>query len=211
MNTEHPCVLGVVGTTGSDSISHIVLRQALDRLKHLGADVDLFDPAIEPLALFDPATSRKAPGFPALKARVDRADALIVAMPDYHGSIPGTAKNFLDHFWQEFTGRLLTPIVVSHEKGLTVIDQFRTVARQCYAWTLPYGVSVDAKADVSDGKVATDTLAARLDMLAHDIRTYALLLRRQRLNDLAGTTPGFLSKLRPATQRSGVKDSSRSS
>jgi len=37
-------------------------------------------------------------------------------------------KNFLDHFWREFAGKLFATIVASHEKGLTVTDQLRTVA-----------------------------------------------------------------------------------
>ena len=84
---------------------------------------------------------RTRPAFAALQARVDRADALLLGTPDYHGSISSAMKNFLDHFWHEFAGKLFATIVASHEKGLTVTDQLRTVARQCYAWTLPYGVS----------------------------------------------------------------------
>ena len=56
-----------------------------------------------------------------------------------------TFENFLDHFWQDFTDKLFAQVVCSHEKGLTVIDQLRTVARQCYAWTLPYGYHLPAR------------------------------------------------------------------
>ena len=63
-----------------------------------------------------------------------------------------TIKNFLDHFWQEFAGKLFATIVASHEKGLTVTDQLRTVARQCYAWSLPYGDSFADRDDLKDGK-----------------------------------------------------------
>ena len=30
------------------------------------------------------------------------ADAFVLATPDYHGSMSGTMKNFLDFFWKEF-------------------------------------------------------------------------------------------------------------
>jgi len=43
------------------------------------------------------------PGFAALKARVEAADVFILGTPDYHGSISSALKNFLDHFWREFT------------------------------------------------------------------------------------------------------------
>jgi NAD(P)H-dependent FMN reductase len=33
------------------------------------------------------------------------ADAFVLASPDYHGSMSGVMKNFLDHFWEEFAGK----------------------------------------------------------------------------------------------------------
>jgi hypothetical protein len=60
-------------------------------------------------------------------------------------------KNFLDHFWLEFAGKLFATIVASSEKGLMVTDQLHTVARQCYAWTLPYGLAFSNEVDVTGG------------------------------------------------------------
>ena len=34
------------------------------------------------------------------------ADVFILASPDYHGSISGTLKNFLYHFYKEFGGKV---------------------------------------------------------------------------------------------------------
>ena len=82
------------------------------------------------------------------------------------------------------------------EKGLTVTDQLRTVARQCYAWSLPYGVSFVDKHDVRDGKIISDPFQQRFDMLLHDVRVYGALLAHQRRTDLAGSEPGFLARHR---------------
>ena len=196
MNEDPPLVFCVVGTSGRNSATHAVIAEIARRLQRLGVQTDVFDPATEPLPLFNPETSHAAPEFRALKARVDRADAFVICSPDYHGSVSSTVKNFLDHFWQEFSGRLFAPVVVSPEKGLTVLDQIRTVARQCYAWALPYGVSVAPKTDLQDGKVVGDALDQRLEMLVHDLKVYSALLARQRQADLAGTAPGFLARMR---------------
>jgi hypothetical protein len=72
----------------------------------------------------------------------------------------------------------------------------RTVARQCYAWTLPYGVSFTDGIDVKDGQVASDSLKQRLEMLVRDLLVYGDILARQRRVDLAGTEPGFLARHR---------------
>jgi hypothetical protein len=77
-----------------------------------------------------------------------------------------------------------------------VTDQLRTVARQCYAWTLPYGVSFTEEVDVKDGQVASDSLRKRLEMLIRDARVYGEVLARQRRADLEGTEPGFLARHR---------------
>jgi FMN reductase len=127
---------------------------------------------------------------------VERADVILLGTPDYHGSISSAMKNFLDHFWREFAGKLFATIVASHEKGLTVTDQLRTVARQCYAWSLPYGVSFVEEEDVKGGKVVSDGFKTRLAMLLRDVRVYGELLARQRIADLAGKDPGFLARLR---------------
>ena len=189
-------VLCVIGTSGRNSVTHAVVRDLVGRLRADGLEPDVFDPATEALALFNPELSHATPEFRALKERVDRADVFVLVTPDYHGSVSSTLKNFLDHFWQEFTGRLFVPVVISHEKGLTVIDQLRTVARQCYAWTLPYGVSVASQTDCKDGQMVGDAIRQRLDMLAADLRVYGTLLARQRAADLAGTAPGYLARLR---------------
>ncbi|MFL6423008.1 MAG: NADPH-dependent FMN reductase [Nitrososphaeraceae archaeon] len=75
------------------------------------------------------------------------ADSIILSSPDYHGSMSGAIKNFLDYFWEEFAGKTFGYIVASHEKGLTVADQMRTAIRQCYGWSMPYNISINGEKD----------------------------------------------------------------
>jgi FMN reductase len=159
-------------------------------------NVDVLDLLDEPLALFNPDSAHAAEGFERLKKRVEQADVYILGTPDYHGSISSAMKNFLDHFWHEFAGKLFATIVASHEKGLTVTDQLRTVARQCYAWSLPYGVAFSEKEDVKDGEIVSDPLKKRLNMLVRDVHVYGALLARQRRADLAERETGFMEKHR---------------
>jgi len=189
-------VLAVVGSLQRDSVTRVVVRHVAKQLQADGCAVDVLDFQKEPLALYNPDTAHDLPGYAALQARVHRADVIVLGSPDYHGGISGAMKNFLDHFWHEFAGKLFATIVASHEKGLTVTDQLRTVARQCYAWTLPYGVSLTEDVDVKDGQIASDALKQRLEMLVRDLRVYGEVLARQRRADLSGTEPGFLARHR---------------
>jgi NAD(P)H-dependent FMN reductase len=189
-------ILAVVGSLQRESVTRVVVLRVAQQLQAAGCAVDVLDFEKESLALYNPDTAHNSPGYAELQARVHRADVIILGTPDYHGSISGVMKNFLDHFWHEFAGKLFATLVASHEKGLTVTDQLRTVARQCYAWTLPYGVSLTEDIDVKDGQIASDALKQRLEMLVRDLRIYGEILARQRRADLAGTEPGFLARHR---------------
>jgi NAD(P)H-dependent FMN reductase len=189
-------VLGVVGSLNQNSVTRAVIQHIGEALGKLGCRVDIFDPVREHLPLFNPDSSYSASHYEPLQKRVAAADVFLLGTPDYHGSVSSTLKNFLDHFWQEFAGKLFATVVASHEKGLTVTDQLRTVARQCYAWSLPYGLAFVDREDVKDGLVVSDTLKKRLEMMVHDINNYGRLLAQQRSRDLNGNEPGFMAKHR---------------
>ena len=190
-------VLAVVGSLQRDSITRVVIDHVAGQLRQAGCAVDILDFLKEPLALYNPDTAHDLPGYKELQDRVDRADVILLGTPDYHGSLSGAMKNFLDHFWHEFAGKLFATIVASHEKGLTVTDQLRTVARQCYAWTLPYGVAFTEEIDVKDGKIISESLHKRLAMMVRDASVYGAVLAGQRKADLAATDPCFMARHRP--------------
>jgi FMN reductase len=192
-------VLAVVGSLQRNSITRVVIHHVAEQMQRAACAVDLLDFLKEPLALYNPDTAHDLPGYRDLQARVDRADVILLGTPDYHGSLSGAMKNFLDHFWHEFAGKLFATIVASHEKGLTVTDQLRTVARQCYAWSLPYGVAFTEELDVKDGRIVSESLQKRLAMLTRDARVYGQVLAQQRRTDLACDEPGFMARHRRQT------------
>src|SRR4051812_34681230 len=191
-------VLAVVGSLNRISSTRIVVAQVARQLTAAGVSVDVLDFLDDPLALFNPDSAYEAAGFASLQARVKRADVYLLGTPDYHGSISSAMKNFLDHFWHEFAGKLFTTIVASHEKGLTVTDQLRTVARQCYAWSLPYGVACIDREDIKDGRIVSASLHQRLEMFVRDVAVYGRIIAQQRRADLSGSEPGLMARHRVA-------------
>ena len=190
-------MLAIAGSLHKKSVTRIVINHISENLRGDGCAVDVIDLQNEPLPLYNPDTSYQSPKFAALQKRVDKADVLVLGTPDYHGSISSTLKNFLDHFWTEFAGKLFVTVVASHEKGLTVTDQLRTVARQCYAWTLPYGVSFAENADMKDGQIVTNgAFEKRLEMMIRDTRVYGNLIAKQRHADLSGKDHCFMARHR---------------
>lgn len=193
-------VLAVVGSLNRASVTRVVVNEIAEKLRARGCVVDVLDFFTEPLALFNPESAYEAAGYKTLQERVQQADAYLLGTPDYHGGMSSAIKNFLDHFWEEFAGKLFGTVVASHEKGLTVTDQLRTVVRQCYAWSLPYGISFSDRDDLKDGKVASEGLRKRVEMFAHDLRVYGEVIAKQRRADLAGSDPGFMARYRKANR-----------
>ncbi len=191
-------VLAVSGSNQEKSVTRAALEHLSELLRGADCAVDLLDLHEEPLPMVDPTATYNAEYYPALRKRVEAAQVIVIGTPDYHGAMSGAAKNFLDHFWKEFAGKLFGSIVASYEKGLTVTDQLRTVARQCYAWSLPYGVSLQEKADIRDGEIVSAAFRERLEMFARDLRVYGALLATQRSADLSGGDPGFMARYRAA-------------
>ena|ERR1700687_1508658 len=189
-------VLGVGSSLRESASSTTALSIALDFAKKQGAEIRLLDLKQTKLPLYDPTANHSISEVKKVQDDVNWSDALILSTPDYHGSMSGAMKNFLDYFWAEFAGKTFGYICASHEKGLTAMDQMRTAVRQCYGWSIPYGVSVNDSDDFIDGKI-TSKLESRLDMLARDLVVYGILIRQQFVTDLNGdSTNTFTSRYR---------------
>lgn len=180
-------VLGVGSSMRKRSYGTKALKIVLERMENLEAETHLLDLRKVKMPTFNPNSSMQSGNrLKEITGEVNWADVLILTTPDYHGSMSGPMKNFLDHYWQEFAGKTFGYICASHEKGLTVMDQMRTAVRQCYGWSLPYGISVNGEEDFNEaGEIVSSLLTKRLRMLARDLIVYGELIRKQFLQDLS--------------------------
>ena len=182
-------VLGVGSSLRERSYSTSGLKLLLSKAKSKMAETRLLDLRQTNLPMLYSTREDTEEIVQATKL-VKWADAFVLASPDYHGSMSGSLKNFLDYFWSEFAGKTFGYIVASHEKGLTVMDQMRTAVRQCYGWSLPYGISINSEEDFNHKmELINKKLMSRLDMMARDLVVYGKLLRGQFVNDLGQKAP----------------------
>ena len=182
-------ILGVSGSLRGGSFSRRALELTLEAVPNPEAETRLLDLSRSDLPMYRPGGGILTEVVAEVAAAVTWADAFVLATPDYHGSMSGAMKNFLDYHWEEFAGKLFGYICASHEKGLTAMDQMRTAVRQCYGWSLPYGVSVHGEHDFdAAGAPASARIAGRFRMLARDMAVYGSLLRGQFQRDLVDST-----------------------
>jgi NAD(P)H-dependent FMN reductase len=183
-------LLGIAGSMRSNSYSFKALEHALKIAKNnYNAEINLFDlrknrlPIYEPNLNHDLIKTTEKESLQMANALVKWADAIILTSPDYHGSMSGVLKNFLDYFWKEFSGKTFGYICASHEKGLTVMEQMRTAVRQCYGWSMPYGISTSSDDFDDEGNITNKKTLLRLEMLSRDLVYYGKAIRNQFLTD----------------------------
>src|SRR5262245_10697805 len=193
-------VLGVSSSMRERSFGTKTLKIVLDTAQKYEVKTRLLELRIAMMPLFSPDSSsmQSDMNLQNVTDDVNWADAFVLVSPDYHGSISGSMKNFLDYYWEEFAGKTFGYICTSHEKGLTVMDQMRTAVRQCYGWSLPYGISVNGREDFNEGgDLVNSTLEKRLKMLARDLVVYGRIIREQFIQDLSSNvTDTFVARYR---------------
>lgn len=191
-------LLGVCGSMRANSYSTRVAAIALAAAREHGAETRMLELSAIDLPTYNPDNeSMDHPGLHGATEAVNWADAFLLASPDYHGSMSGAMKNFLDFYWSEFAGKLFAYVCASHEKGLTVMEQMRTSVRQCYGWSLPYGVSVYGEKDFDPSGRLVSQVDRRLQMLSRDLVVYGALIRGQFQADLAeGVKETFAARYR---------------
>jgi len=178
-------VLGVGSSMRKGSYSTETLRIALEKASQNGAETKFLSLYDNPLPFYHDRSRGNNSNIDLATEMVKGSEAIILATPDYHGSMSGSLKNFLDHFWSDFAGKTFGYICSSHEKGLTVMDHMRTAIRQCYGWSLPYGISINSTQDFNSNREITNSrLLMRLNSFSRDLVIYGSLIHEQFKKDL---------------------------
>ena len=99
-------ILGICGSLRKESWNLKLLHNMLRQIADQGAETDIFD--LNPVPMFHPDV--EAQGIPGeaeiFRQAVANSDAIIVACPEYNGSMTATLKNAIE--WLSRRGNLLT-------------------------------------------------------------------------------------------------------
>jgi len=185
----------IISSSRERSVSATAAYDIASYIRASGHQVEIIDLRETPLPLFS-EMERSEPLYFQMRESVQRADNIILSTPDFHGSMSGALKNFLDYFWTEFAGKLFGIVCASHDKGLTAMDHIRTVIRQCYGWALPYGIGLSERELSETGTIDNPLIQKKITMFARDMVTYGLLLSKQREDDLHNSDPTFMARYR---------------
>jgi FMN reductase len=167
-------IVGIAGSLRADSYSHQALQQAVDRLEALGAEVEVLDLRTMNLPFCDGGDAY--PDYPdvqRLQETVKQADALVLATPEYHGSLSGVLKNALDLMsFEQLDGKVTGVIsVLGGQSNSNALNDLRTIMRWVHAWVIPEQVAIAQawKAFDEHGKLLDSGLAKRFDQFAQSL------------------------------------------
>lgn len=177
-------ILAVCGSSFGNAHSWVMLQAAGEAAAKAGATVDYLDLRQHPLPLLG-QTDDHSKNVEGIKKRVAAADAFLIATPEYHGNMSGVAKNFFDHHYKEFAGKVFGIIVATGgSQGVSAAKTVQYAVQYCHGWNLPYIVGASGAAFTKDGKLSDDKVRNRLHNMGRDVAIYGQLTHAQFQKDL---------------------------
>ncbi len=161
-------VVCIGGSLREDSYSMQALDLVAARLQSLDAEVKVLDLREMTLPFCDGGSDY--PDYPdveVMRSHVTAADALVIATPEYHGSVSGVIKNALDlmsfdHLEGKVTG---TISVLGGQSNSNALNDLRVIMRWVHAWVIPEQIAIGQawNAFSEDGSLKDEKLSQRLD------------------------------------------------
>jgi FMN reductase len=161
-------LVGIAGSLRDSSYSHQALAIAAQKARDLGAEVTILDLRQLNLPFCDGSGDYSShPDVALLQQTVKSADGLILATPEYHGSVSGVLKNALDLMsFEHLDGKVVGAIsVLGGQSNSNALNDLRTIARWVHAWVIPEQVAIGQawQAFNENGQLVDAKLAERLD------------------------------------------------
>jgi FMN reductase len=167
-------IVGIGGSLRPDSYSQQALNLAAKRAEVLGANVETLDLRTMNLPFCHGGDDyADYPDVERLQETVRRADGLILATPEYHGSVSGVLKNALDLMsFEHLSGKVVGSIsVLGGQSNNNALNDLRIILRWVHAWVIPEQIAIGQawKAFGSDGKLLDEKLSQRFDQFAQSL------------------------------------------
>jgi NAD(P)H-dependent FMN reductase len=178
----------ILGTPRQGRMSEHAARLMWTQLDaRTGAETELIDVATLPIPTDDAGESAKDPAF---SETMNRADALVLVVPEYNHGYPGLLKHVLDTNLQEYIHKAVGVAGVSAGifGGARAIQNLLPVLRELGLVTIFWDMnftSVHSRFD-EDGNLLDESFLPRIDMFLDELLWMAETLRYGRANITIG-------------------------
>ena len=185
MNTERPLYIPVIlGTARKGRASENVARFVLGEVaKREGVETELLDIRDLDLAADDEGESVKDADF---SAKMNRADALVVVVPEYNHGYPGLLKHALDSNLKEYIHKAvgLCGVSAGGFGGTRVVQNLLPVLRELGLVTIFWDMNFSGAHRLFDesGNMLDPSYVKRADQFLKELIWMAKVLRHGREN-----------------------------
>ncbi|MEH2113500.1 NADPH-dependent FMN reductase [Nostoc sp.] len=167
-------IIGIGGSLRSNSYTQLALQVAVQRVEALGAEVEILD--LRQLQLPFCMGAKEYSEYPDVKRlqdTVSQADGLILATPEYHGSVSGVLKNALDLMSFEQLSDKVTGLisVLGGQPNSNALNDLRLIVRWVHGWVIPEQIAIGQAygAFSPEGKLLDEKLSQRFDQFAQSL------------------------------------------
>jgi FMN reductase len=167
-------IVGIAGSLRPGSYTQLGLQVAAQRVEALGAEVEILDLRQMQLPFCNGGKDySQYPDVQRLRDTVRNADGLILATPEYHGSVSGVIKNALDLMsFEELSGKVTGLIsILGGQPNSNALNDLRLIIRWVHGWVIPEQIAIGQAyaAFNSEGKLLDEKVSQRFDQFAQSL------------------------------------------
>lgn len=185
-------ITGLCGSLRPNGFTKMALSIALAGAAESGAVTQIVDLSEYDLPFCNGESAneyRDSPGVRRLRQNVGEAHAVILATPNYHGTLSGVLKNALDLMTaREFEGKVVGLIGVSGARtgGVSTLDTLRAIGLTLHAWVIPSEAWIDdvAAAFAANGVLRDDAAAQRVREVGQKVARLTQMLASKEAREL---------------------------
>ncbi|AFZ57248.1 NAD(P)H-dependent oxidoreductase [Anabaena cylindrica FACHB-243] len=167
-------IVGIGGSLRPGSYTQLGLQVAAQRVAALGAEVEILD--LTQMHLPFCTGAKEYPDYPdvqKLRDTVFNADGLILATPEYHGSVSGVIKNTLDLMsFDQLSGKVAGLIsILGGQVNSNALNDLRIILRWVHCQSIIEQIAIGQAwgAFSPEGKLLDEKLSQRFDQFAQSL------------------------------------------
>ncbi len=166
--------VAIGGSLRSNSSTYRALEVARREFEKLGIPLRILDLRQMNLPFVDGSESyADYPDVAVLQEAMKQADGIILASPEYHGSISGSLKNALDLLsFDQLEGKVFGLIsVLGGETNSNTLNQMRLIVRWVRGWVIPDQIAIGRAWSAFDeqGNLKDENLQQRFQRFAQSL------------------------------------------
>ena len=182
-------VVGVCGSLNPDGVTKKALSVALAGAAEYGVETTLLELKDFDLVFYGSVPENDyPPDVEKLRHILRDSQGLILATPEYHGSLSGALKNMLDLMSiDDFETKIIGLVGVAggYTGAINSLNTMKTICRNLHSWVLPGEVSIANSASLFDasGGVTDPQIEERLLNVGRQVVKFASVQQRAHKDD----------------------------